>query len=382
MRYFPDESTIESGSPATIRKQARQLTTVATRIELVSGMLDRVSTRGSWESPSGEAFAEKVGATPADLLTIAHRLLRSAQIIRPYADLLADAQKTLTDLDDTAADADATIKDKDEELKDLSPGDPEHARVARERSEAAVRLTKAEQAHETETREARADEARMAAQLIELCAEAGDPRGYDFFEFATDFGESATNAGIIAKPIALAGVTKPIGLAGRRAFYDEGSYGDVAKASAGYGLDTVGWGAGRVVTKAKQRFGNRRVNRLDDLDSRPVRIKDNPIITPTPTKNPYSRRTAVRQSAGDILRHKSGADDVRKAFDDWEMIAGEGRVAKVAVTVQMAARQGSRARGAAARTPDRVEKYVGTTGSREREEREERQRERAKNLVQ
>lgn len=383
MKYFLDGGAVDSASPATIREQARQLTTVATRMDLVSGMLHKVSTLGSWESPAGDTFAQRVGTTPGDLNTIANRLRSSAEIIRPYADLLASSQKALTDLDDRAHTADTTMKDKAKELQDLAPDDPDRPRVERERGEAAARLNTAERDFDKESDAARRDEGEMAAKLSELCGSEEDPRGYDFFEYLTNVGEDATNAGIFARPIALAGVTKPLGMAGRRAFYDEGSYADVAKASAGYGLDTVSFGAGRVVQAAKRRFADKQVNRVDGLTTKPVRIKDNPIIT-APTKkakNPYSRRTAVARSAGDIVRRKAGVDDVKRAFDDWETIAGEGRVARVAVTVQMSAKQGSRVRGASTRTADRIEKYGGTSESRERERARKRARDVARKLV-
>lgn len=380
MKYFLDGDSIQSASPTTVRTQARQLTTVADRMEMISGMLQKVSTRGSWESPSGDAFAEKVGSTPGDLTTIANRLRSSAEIIRPYADLLAASQRALTDIDDRAHRAEQTMNDKDKELEDLPPDDPDRARVQREREAAAARLSSAEEAFEEEKREARRDEGDMAAKLSDLCARDADPRAYDFFESLTTFGEGASNAGILARPIALAGVTKPAGMLGKRVFYDEGSYGDVAKASGGYALDTVSFGAGRVVRAAKRRFAEKQVNRVDDLDSTPVRIRDNPIITAAPTKPP-TRRAAVAQKTGDILRDKAGVNDVKRAFDDWEAVAGEGRVAKVAVTVRMSAKQGSRARTTTVRSADRVETYVGTDGSRAREREQQRRRKVAREMT-
>lgn len=381
MRYFEDGGTIESAKPDAIRRQARQLTTVAATMDTVAGMLHKVSTQGSWESPAGDSFAGKVGSTPSDLFTIANRLRGSAEIIRPYADLLAASQKAIADCDTDAHEAHSTMKAKDTELEEMSPDDPDRARVVRERGQAAGQLNRAEGRYETETTEAKADESRMAAKLHEVCERDEDPVVYDYLEWMTNVGETASTAGIVARPVALAGVTKPIGMAGRRALYDEGSYADVAKASAGYGLDTVSFGAGRVVNKAKQRFVDKEVARVSQLDAKPVRIKDNPIIARTPPKGGHPTwRDRARTRAVDTARGKSGMDDVKTAFDDWEMVAGEGRVARVAVAVQLSAKQGRRAH-AAARTADRAESTGLTGQAKEQEEAERRKRERAKKVA-
>lgn len=362
MKYFTDGATIEDASPELIRRQARQLITVATRIDTVAGMLQKVSTRGSWESPAGDSFAAEVGGTPGDLFGVANRLRSSARIIRPYADLLEATQKAVTDCDATADTAQTTLTAKDEELAGMSPDDPEHARVTREREQAARDLSLAERRFEREKQEAHADENRMAAQLHDVCAKDEDPVLYDYFEWMTSAGGTASDAGIIARPIALAGVVKPIGMAGHRAVYGEGSYTDVAKASAGYGVDTVSFGAGRVVNKAKQRWLDKEVSRVPGLDSNPVRVKDNPIIKSAPPKRHYTpQRSRVPASVRDVINKKSGADDIKEAFDDWEMIAGEGRVAKVAVTVQHSAKQGNRVRKTATRTAEQAEKLGSTS---------------------
>lgn len=404
MKYFHNHGSginIEKAQPSLIRKQATQMTTVATKMDTVAGMLQKVSTTGNWESPSGDTFAAKVRDTPRNLFTIAKRLRGAAEIIRPYADQLAASQKALSAWDTKAHTASTTMKAKDKELDELSSEDPARVRVQKERGEAATELGRAERGFEKEVKEAEADEDRMAGKLYDLCEKDSDPIGYDYLEWMTNFGEGAGNAGIIAKPVALAGVAKPLGMAGRRVFYDEGSYGDVAKAGAGYGMDTVGFGASRVVKGAKQRFYGKKVNRVSGLESNPVRIRDNPLVKPTsPTASTHraTRRTTagngpppkkyydptpsrVPVGVRDVARRKSGMDDLAGAFADWEVIAGEGRIAKVAVVVEHSAKHGNRARKTTKGAADRLNGSGVTQKAKEQEEAKRSREARAKRLA-
>lgn len=395
MKYFTHHGpglNIEKAKPSQVRKEATQLKTVATKMDTIAGMLNKVSTQGSWESPAGDTFASKVGRTPKDLHAIGKRLRSAAEVISPYAEQLESSQKALSAWDTKAHKANATMKSKDKELEELSADDPEHARVLKERGEAAAALGRAERGFEREVTEAEGDEKRMAKKLYDVSEKHGDPRGYDFLEWMTNAGEDASKVGIIAKPVALAGVAKPLGLAGRRMAYDEGSWGDVGKASAGYGVDTVGFGAGRVVNRARQRFGTKEVNRISALDSKPVRIRDNPIAKAAPPATTTRRATTRKQAATgvppkkyydpvpskvpatvrDVARRKSGMDDVSKAFADWEAVAGEGRVAKAAVVVQLSAKQGNRARKNATTAVNGVKAKDEAEARRKREARSKR----------
>lgn len=383
MKYFTHHGpglNIEKAKPSQVRKQATQLKTVATNMDTIAGMLNKVSTQGSWESPAGDEFASKVGRTPKDLHAIAKRLSSAAAVISPYAELLASSQKSLSSWDTKAHEANATMKSKDKELEELSADDPEHARVTTERGEAAAALSRAERGFEREVTEAEADESRMAKKLYDLSRKHGDPRGYDFLEWMTDTGDDASKVGIIAKPIALAGVAKPLGMAGRRAFYDEGSWGDVGKAGAGYTLDTVSFGAGRVVNKARQRFGGKEVGRVSGLDSNPVRVQDNPIIKAVPPKKVPPKKyyepvpSKVPGAVRDVARRKSGMDDVAKALDDWEAVAGAGRVAKVAVVVEHSAKHGNRVRKTTTTTANGLNGSGATRKGKEQKEAQRRQR--------
>lgn len=392
MKHFYADNGIGDADPEKIRAQARQLKNVVSAMDRTISQLHQVSVRGSWDSPSGDTFAAKVAGTPSDLIDVANRLRSAAAIIKPYADLLEASQKALTGYDDDAATADTTMKDCDRKLEAMGPDDPDRSRVDKERGQAAAAVARAERGFEKELQEARADEQRMAAKLRETSDRIDDPDGYDFWEGLSSLGESSAKAGIIAKPLALAGVADPIGKAGRRAFYDEGSYGDVAKAGAIYAADTVGFGAGRVVKAAKGRFSAKEVGRVNSLPAKPVRIKDNPIATsgrarrattstgrststyakkhydPVPSKIPASVR--------DTLARKGGVDDVKKAFDDWEMVAGEGRVAKVSVVVEQSTKQGRRAYSNA----KAVNRYGEETGIKDgAQERKEAQQEKQRN---
>lgn len=398
MKYFEGHGRgklIEDAQPSVIRRQATQLTTVATKMDMISGMLHKVSTQGSWESPAGDDFAAKVGATPSDLNTIANRLRGAAEIIRPYADQLASAQRILASWDSKAHAAQKTMKAKDTELDELPDEDPERTRAAKDRGEAAADLSRAERGFEKAVKEAEADESRMAKKLYDLSVKDEDPRGYDFLETMTNFGENASRAGILAKPVALAGVAKPAGLAGRRIFYDEGSFGEVGKATAGYGLDTVSFGAGRVVKAAKQRFDGKDVSRVSELGSNPVRVQDNPIIKSTPpratTKRAARGRPAVPKKreydhvpskvpvgVRDLAWDKSGAGDIKKAFDDWESVAGAGRVAKTAVVVEHSAKHGNRVRKTTTQSANGLNGSGVTQKGKENKRAEQRKRDNAR----
>lgn len=402
MKYFENHgrgTLVEEAQPSVIRRQATQMTTVATRMDTISDMLHKVSTQGTWESPAGDDFAAKVGATPSDLNTIANRLRGAAEIIRPYADQLESAQRTVASWDTKAHTAQKTMKAKDTELDELSAEDPDRVRVTKERGEAAAELNRAERGFEKAVKEAVADESRMAKKLYDLSEKDADPRGYDYLEWMTNFGEDASRAGILAKPVALFGVAKPIGLAGRRIAYDEGSMGEIGKASAGYALDTVGFGAGRVVKAAKRRFDGKPVGRVSGLSSNPVRVQDNPIIKATPPR--ASTKAAARGKAPvipkkrqydpvpskvpvgvrDLAWKKSGAADISQAFDDWEAVAGAGRVAKVAVVVEHSAKHGNRVRRTTTGTAGALNGSGVTQKGQEQEEAERRKRANAKKMT-
>lgn len=332
MRYFVNDNGISAADPEAIRTQARQLKNIVSNMDRIVRLLQQVSVRGSWDSPSGETFAAKVADTPGDLIDVANRLRSTAGIIRPYADLLEATQKAVTGYDDDASTAHTTMEDRDAELDVMTPDDPDRNRVARERARAAAALARAERGFDKELQEAHADESRMAAKLSDVSAKIGDPAGYDFWEGLSTLGQNARKFGVIAKPVALVGVAEPIGKAGHRIFYEEGSYKDVAMSSVGYGLDTVGFGAGWLVKGFKSRVAGKGASRVNGP---PAARYPKRHHAPLPSKVPASVR--------DTVRRKAGVDDLQTAFDDWEMVAGEGRVAKVSVLVQHSAKHGRRA---------------------------------------
>lgn len=348
MRYFLDSQGLEDASPADLRSRARELRNVVSAIERTARQLRQVSVHAVWDSPSGDTFADEVGRTPSTLTDVANRLRSTADAITPYAGLLEASKKAVTTYDTAAADASTTLKDCDRQLKEMSPDDPDRARVERERGRASEALVRAERAFDKELESARRDENQVAVKLHDIAGKVDDPRGYDMLEGLSVLGQSASNVGVVAKPVAVVGVADPLGKAGRRLFYDEGSYKDVASSSLGYGLDTVSFGAGRVVKGARKRFDAKHVERVDDLPGAPVRIKDNPI-TKAPT-TPTGKVAATRQRltnkakahAQETIRQRTGLADVEEAFDDWEAVAGEGRVAQVSVIVKHSAAQTNR----------------------------------------
>lgn len=348
MRYFVSDYGLEDASPADLRSWARDLRNVVNAIERTARQLRQVSVHGVWDAPSGEAFADEVGRTPRTLDKVAERLRSTADAITPYADLLESSKRAVIKHDDAAAEASATLKDCDRRLKEMPSDDPDRPRVERERARASTALLRAERGFDKELEDARRDENLVAVKLSDTASAMGDPKMYDLFEGMSSLGESASMVGIVAKPVAVVGVADPLGKAGRRMFYDEGSYTEVAKSGVGFGLDTVSFGAGKVAKAAKKRFDGRHVDRVDDLPSKPVAIKDNPIIKASPTTSTATvgRRQrwvgAAKAKAQETVKRKTGLSDVEDAFADWEEVAGAGRVAKVSVVVKHSAAQTKR----------------------------------------
>lgn len=348
MSWLRDEYAILTGAPDEIRGQVRELARVAANMTSVAARLREVSIEGVWESDGGRTFAAQIGSTPDDLDDIADRLDDAADIMRPYATHLETSQRAMKKYDHDATAAKRTMDARDSTLKTMAPDDPDRARVQRERGQAAADLTAAERSFAREGKDAYDDESRMAGRLEAIQLPLTDPRGYDALEGLEAIGRFAASAGIVAKPVALAGVGQPLGQAGRHVFYDEGSWSDVGASSFRYGTDIGTLGISKVAKGARSRASTKAVARIDALPSKPVRIKDNPIAhTPVPT---LGRRaafsSAVKDTATTTAKKKSGMQDLEDALGDWEKVAGHGRVAKVSVVVEHSATHTRRIAGA------------------------------------
>ena len=342
MSYLRDEYAILTGAPDEIRGQVRELARVARSMTSMAARLREISVEGVWESAAGLTFAARIGTTPQDLDDVADRLDDAADVMRPYATHLESSQRAMRKYDRDAAAAKKVMDARDVTLAAMVPDDPDRPRVQRERGEAAADLTAAERDFARVGQDAYEDEQRVAGRLEAIQAPLTDPRGYDALEGLEAVGRLASDVGIIAKPVALAGVAQPLGAAGRRAFYDEGSWSDVGTSGLTYGADVVTLGVGRAAKGARTFGSTKAVSRVDELPSKPIRIKDNPIAQ-APVLGRRARITkTVKEQASTTLKKKSGMKDVEDAFNDWEEVAGRGRVAKVSVVIEHSAKTGRR----------------------------------------
>lgn len=351
MSYFLDSNGILGASPTSIRRQAGELSRVATHMDDVVRRLRSIQVDGVWESDAGRRFSASIGATPGDVEDIADLLHDAARTMRPYATRLEQSQRKMRSLDAEAEEADRIIKARDATLSTMSPDDPDRPRVQRERGEASRDLTAAERAFTRAGDAAYADEQRVGSALSTIALPQTDPSGYDWLESIERMGAGASKVGVLAKPLSVAGAGEPIGKAGRRLFYGEGSWKGVAKSGAGVAIDVGTLGIGRAAKGIRQKWGGlpsaptKSANRVEGLPSRPRRIKDNPIATPAADARRAHRAVTGVGPSGWVTskaRSKSGMTDLEDAFDDWSDYAGAGNVAKTAVVVEHTTKQVNR----------------------------------------
>ena len=336
-----DEHAVEEGDPDRLRAQARELKSVASNIHTVTEMLQKVSTKGVWESGSGCAFAGEVGRTPETLYGIADRLGSMARVLTPHAEQLELAQRRMKTYRERYETNDRTADDKEAELRTLTPDDPTYSTVDREHREAANDREWAKRRYQREGERLHEDELSVARKLRALGEESTDRKGYDFFEGLTDLGNSAAlNNPVVdwVKPVKTGTFAEPVGLLGKRMFYGEGSYTGVAKATgeraAGFVKIPIFKTKG-----SKQAAAQRKQKHQDTM--RAVKAAGRGRST-----NPIARkrlgenvRLATRQKtslAGEGIRHRAretfkeetGIRLINDMTTDWAAIAGSGRVRK------------------------------------------------------
>lgn len=354
MSMLRDEYHILTGSPEQIRGQVRELDRVASKMTSVATRLRQLSIEGVWESDAGRTFSSEIGSTPSGLEQIADRLAGAADAMRPYATMLQTSQRVMKKHERNAVSAAAIMREKDRSLEAMTPDDPERPRVLRERLEAVRDLNSAEQQFSREGKGAYDDEQRVAAKLSDIAVPLTDPKGYDVFEALENLGRAANSVGLVgvvskkvAKPIDIVGAGEPVGKAGRRLFYEEGSWTGVASSGWTYGTDVASMGVSRWV-KGTGKAANLSsgVSRLDELPSKPKHVNNNPIAQAPPFAGVPSTRTwmtrEIRDKAATTAKEKSGVKDLHDAFSDWEAVAGRGRVAKAGVVIDYSAKAGNR----------------------------------------
>lgn len=336
-----DEYAVEEGDPERLRAQARELKTVGSNIHTVTEMLQKVSTKGVWESGSGCAFAGEVGKTPDALYEIANRLGSMARILNPHADELELAQRRMRTYRERYETSDRTAEDKEAELRTLTPDDPTYSTVDREHRDAANNREWAKRRYQREGERLHEEEVSVARKLRSLGEESTDKKGYDLFEGLTDLGGSAALNNPVAdwlKPMKVATFAEPVGLLGKRVFYDEGSYTGVAKATgarvAGMAkvpfVKTKGSMQREIQRKRQHQQTMRAVkNAGKGRSTNPIarkRIGEN--IRLATRQRASQARESVRYRAKDTFNDQTGIRLITDMTTDWAAIAGSGRVRK------------------------------------------------------
>lgn len=333
----------ELGDPDRIRAEAQILRARAEAMWEAAGRLHEVSTKGVWDSPSGVTFASRVGEVPQTLHRLASTLDETARVIEPYADLLAESQRVMKD-ERRAYEKYVKESDRlDAQLAGMSPEEPEYARVDREWRDAADEREFAKRRYQREGEQATQDEETVARRLDDIGQTSTDPWGYDFFEGLSDLGQSGAVDNVLTdfvphlRLIALLQFADPIGKLGLRAFYGQGSYSGVGKATVQttFNVVKVPMGVGAKVDDAA-----RRTSRATETAAAKARHGDPVGASGSgPKRLRHTVGTKVKQtSAGAGVRARLGARDafdnatgvrlVSNMTSDWAAIAGAGHVTK------------------------------------------------------
>lgn len=375
-----DPHGVHRADPGAIRARARQLVEVAEVIDTVSGLLRQVSTLGVWQSPAGETFATHVEDVPVTLCRVAAQLRTSAEVLSRYAPRLADRQDELAEVARQHAHVVDEAAHCDRRLAVMTPEDPEQVVERERRADLMSRLITLEDRYLAMCDEAVAAEHVVAAELVEVGDQLTDPAGYDLFEGVRDLGRSSVvdnPVSWVVKPLALGRALDPLGQAGLKAFYGQGSWRDIGTSSATVGLDSAVKGSGWVV---------RRTSGLEHAATGAKGAERAGVVTGARTTGQVTARgqawrgtgldragSAARWSAGKAVeagRAKAGMQLADDLIADWTMVAGSSRVVKVAQGVNTAAKVGKHSNGQL-RTARAAEQHLGQD-SRQRTREEDR----------
>ena len=328
------------GVPESLRTQVSILRERAAMIREVTEMVQAVSTKGVWDSPSGDLFASRVGETPHALRRIADRLEEASGALAPYPDQLAESQRVMRRAEEDYREYDRVATARANELSTMSPEDPGYARVDREWRDAADEREFAKRRYTREGEQATLDEEEVAAKLEDIAQHGGDPAMYDLFEGLSDLGQSDAVNSLVAdfiRPVALLRIGYPVGQLGLRAFYDQGSYTGVGQATSQtlMSLVKVGKGAGAAADDAARQTGrasevaaakSRHATRVEPAARMPKRVshKAGSAIKQTTA----GAKVRARHSARDAFDKAVGVRLVNDMTSDWSAIAGAGHVTK------------------------------------------------------
>lgn len=336
-----DLHDIASGDPARIRAESARMGAVCDQIATVAARLRQVSTRGVWDSGAGETFAARVGEVPDSLDAVRVRLQAAANLLPPYAALLADSQERMRELDDRYARARDVMHECDRRLETLPPDAPERPHLLARRGEASRQSYAAQEAFLQAGEEAVDDEKRLASRLYDVCPELADPKGYDLLEGLSSFGSGpvvnnpATDVFRAAK---VARFATPLGEMGQLLVYDEGSWAEVAASAktALLGIVRLPKGVGAVADDV-----TRRAERARELAARAPRAAPIAVaggrIARMREKVRASAKQAVKEApvrakhaAQDRFEDATGIRMITNMTSDWAALAGAGPMKKAA----------------------------------------------------
>ncbi|GAA3618137.1 hypothetical protein GCM10022199_23240 [Marihabitans asiaticum] len=375
-----DPDRVHLADAAFIRVRARQLDELADLIDTVGGLLRQVSTIGVWQSGSGDAFAAHVDDVPVTLRRITAQLRAAAEVLAAYAPRLTDRQDVLAEVARQHAAVGAAAEECDRRLATMASDHPAEPIERGRHGDLMNRLIDLEQRYLTSCGEAVAAEGAVAAELVDIGDQLTDPRGYDLFEGMRDLGRSSVvdnPVSWVVKPLALARVIDPLGQAGLKVFYGQGSWREIGKSSVTVGLDSAvkgsGWAVRRMSGIAHAATGAKGAKRAG-VETGAWKAAERTASTkgagarrtaaPGPADTRWAQvkargqawhgvgvdgaRGAARWGTGKAIeagRSKSGmqlADDV---IADWTMVAGSSRVVRVAQGVNTVAKVGKQANG-------------------------------------
>lgn len=331
--------TAEEGDPDRLRAEADELRTVAANIHAAAAMLRTLSTKGVWDSCSGTMFATAVGDTPDRLVQVANRLTDAERIVRPYAERLEDDKRYL-EQQRTRYDRYVTISDERlARLEAMTPEDPEYAEADRRYRQAANERQWAKERHDRRKEHALLDEQSVGRRLADAGSDLSDPDGYNGFEYTSRVaaGGFVNNPVSDWTPISTLAAGVAVGKLGRRVFYDEGSYTDVAQSSVGAIVSAISKGkGGQGSAGLTTRRTERRSAELAGVKARYPTTSTSSVATTRWTQRAATsvRRTAAtstvkaKHKAIDTLADKSGARLIDDMTADWAALAGAGHVRK------------------------------------------------------
>lgn len=330
-----DQWAVHEARPDDLSTLGTELGAVADNLELVSGLLGQVSTYGVWDSPAGETFAAEVGTVPVTLRAVAGRLGDSGELITRYSRTLTTHQEGLERIAAAYEREVATIEEIDRQLMLYSPHPAQDA-LERRREGACTTAAGQESAYTETADDAYSDEQLLAADLYAVCVDLADPAGYDVLEGTRDLGSSTlfTNPLTqVAKPLRLGTALDPVGQAGLRTVYGQGSWGQIAKDSAVLTADGIVRGSSRVVRRATGAAAPARRSSLLDVTrtgaGSPVPVSSR-WGRGKQTVNRWGRgaRLGATEQARRTARRESGMDLAEEILGDWEAVAGASRRVK------------------------------------------------------